>query len=128
MPDFDDRDQELLDQRIVARESLGDEPLVGDYVDFPDGTRRRISESWSGEDGVLRLQTSAGGSWHLASSGHGSFSGSLFPPIRADALTISDSRRPAGFWFFHHDHARAHNGVNVTVEVQVWDASVPPPQ
>jgi len=128
MPEFDDRDQDLLDERISAREALGGEPLVGDYVDFSDGTTRRISESWPGEDDVLRLQTSDGGRWHLNSSGHGSFSGALFPPVRGDFLTDSETRRPAEFWFFHHGHAEAHNSVTVTVDVRVWTASIPAPR
>lgn len=128
MPEFDDRDQDLLDQRIAARDARDADPLVGDYIDFSDGTTRRISESWPGEDDVLRLQTSADGSWYLANSGHGSFSGSLFPAIRADALDASPERRAASFWFFHHDHRQAHNGVDVTVNVRVWTAAVPAPQ
>jgi hypothetical protein len=79
-----------------------------------DGAIRRISYVWP--DGC---QTSDGGSWYLGST-YMSFSGSLYSPIAPELLTDSGETQLARAWFFHHDWAQAHNGVDVYVNVRVY--------
>ncbi len=132
MTPLDERDTAMMYERRDARYLL-DGPVCGDWVRFSDGIERRISHvwDWDGADGLTSgVQTSAesgifGGRWHLTGSGNGNFSGGLYPITPMSALTATEEEKPARFWFFHHDHWRAHNGVEVIIPVRVWEASCP---
>ncbi len=119
---LDDTDARILAERIAALdERIG--PRVGDYIEFADGVVRRISHHWrddAGWDGGL--QTSDGGSFYLG-AGYCNFSGSLHPCVNAATLTLTRKRRPGRVWFFHHDCAEAHNGVETTIDFRVYHCS-----
>lgn len=121
MPDLDDRDRELIAARVEARHRLS-EPLEGDWVEFADGISRRISYVWE-----TSVQSSIGGSFHLAASGRMSHSGSLFTGAPLDTFTDSGELRDASAWIFHHDHRQAGNGVDTVVPVRVWRSTAVAP-
>lgn len=135
-PDFDDRDAEIVAARLALLDKI-DGPRVGDYVDFADGTTRRISHDWGPlEDGEThgfwgpatgRYQTSDTGSYYLG-DGYVSMSGGLFPALPAEAFTATDETREARVWIFHHDHWCAGNGVTVSVPVRVFTCDLDPPK
>jgi hypothetical protein len=112
--DLDERDLLIAAKRMAAfLERNG--PQVGDYVLFADGIERRISHIWDWDDlnpDDRSIQTSDGGSFYLSESGL-SFSGSLYPSVKAGTLRHSGSIRKGACWFFHHDHHCAHNGVTI---------------
>ena len=110
---LDERDTEAARARQAARDALTG-PQVGDSVTFPDGTRRWISHVWP--DGV---QTSDGGSWYWLTSGDMSFSGRLHTSIATGTLT-ADGTAEMSAWFFHHEHAAAHNRVTAKATVNAW--------
>lgn len=116
---LDETDQKILTERTEARNQRA-EVLVGDHIIFADGVRRRVSSTYP--DGP---QTSAEGSWYLMASGDGEFSGALCPSVPASTLTDTGEVEPARFWFFHHGIMRAHNGVDVEIDVRVWACSQP---
>lgn len=118
----DERDLELLNERQARRLDIAS-PLEGDYIEFADGVARRAS--YVDEDVV---QTSAGGSWHLAAGGSGSFSGALDPSVPRDTLHDTKTTRPGQFWFFHHDWRQANNAVYALVNVRVWSCSESAPR
>ena len=130
-PDLDDQDVKLLAERRWRRLMQScRRPLVGDWIRFNDGLWQRVSHHWDfpADDtpAVDEYQTTDGGSFYLTESGGGSYSGSLYPSIPAGLFTIAEGEsRSARFWFFSHNYARAHNGVDVWVEVPVWDVDMP---
>lgn len=115
---LDERDATILADRMVQLNAV-EGFRCGDWVIFADGVTRRISYIW--DDGP---QTSAGGTYFL---GHGyvSMSGGLYPHVPKATLTLTDERRDAWVWFFHHDFATAHNGVDVMAEFRVYTCSLP---
>ncbi len=142
-PHLDDRDAKALAERRWKRLMASClRPLVGDWIRYNDGLWQRVSHHWDfpetepaaypnddlGDDGkaIDEYQTTDGGSFHLTEAGLASYSGSLYPSIPADLFTIAEGEsRSARFWFFHHESWRAHNGVDVWVEVPVWDVDMP---
>lgn len=116
---FDSKDQEILDQRMSARQLIS-RPRIGDYVRFSTGQVERFSD-----DGGDAFQTSPGGSFYLCGSGNASFSGGLNPSIPMDSLSLTDEENEGRFWFFHHGSAGAHRGVYFSVPCRVYDTSAP---
>lgn len=114
-PQLDDRDRDLFTARAESYDRIGG-PRVGDYVEFADGVIRRVSHVW--DDGV---QTSDGGSFYLG-NGYISFSGGLYPSIPFSSLTDTGEKRNGSVWLFHHDWARAHNGVHSEISFRVFKA------
>lgn len=107
----------IRDTRAAAFDAL-EGPRVGDFVVFACGTVHRFSYKW--DDGI---QTSREGSWYLG-NGYVSFSGGLQPSVKFDTLTLTEEKRDGRFWFFHHDFAEAHRGVDCTIPCQVWRCSL----
>ncbi len=130
-PHLDDRDEAILAERRrnrIMQSCL--RPLVGDWIRFNDGKWQRVSHHWDfpadTTPAIDEYQTTDGGSFHLNASGLGSYSGALYPSIPATAFTIAKGEsRSARFWFFSHDYWTAHNGVDVWVEVPVWNVDTP---
>lgn len=122
MPKFDERDAEILAERVEAfNERQG--PRVGDYVRFADDVTRRISYVWRDEhETVFNVQTSNGGTYYLG-KGYVSMSGSLFGGVKPDTLTLTDETRDGEVWFFHHDFHTAHNGVDTVTAFRVFTCS-----
>lgn len=114
-PDFDAKDQELLDIRVANRKKLPG-PLVGDYVKMPNGDLERFSHDWGSD-----IQTTKAGSFHLHHGGLAEFSGGLNPAISKQKITPTGETKEAWFWFFHHNDVRAHNGVHFKIEVPVYE-------
>jgi hypothetical protein len=114
MNEFDRYDQEILDERIILRAKRTD-PLIGDWVMFPDGHTERVGYVWP--EG---MQTSYRGFFQLCESGDGNFSGALNGSIKMEHFTDSGMTRPGRFWFFHHDIWQADNEVDCEVLCRVW--------
>lgn len=116
----DARDRRIIGERMGALlERKG--PRVGDFVDFADGTQRRISYLWP--DGA---QTSDGGSYYLG-RGYVSMSGALHPCVPLESLEPTGELRAGWVWIFHHDHHTAHNGVDARVSFRVFRCAQEPP-
>lgn len=133
---IDAYDRNLIAQRIKAFDALGPAPRVGDWVDFADGVKRRISHAYDGKEfrGEESYQTSDTGRWYFAllhellredgrDVGYCSFSGSLFPDVGAATLTLTDERRMGWVWSFHHDRRAAGNDVEYQIELRVYRCS-----
>jgi hypothetical protein len=122
----DSRDEAILDRRISLL-NQNDQPRVGDFVRFADGTLRRISFitplDWMPE--CDSVQTSDGGSWYLG-NGYASFSGGLYGGVKRETLTLTDERKLGSCWIFHHDYAQAGNGVDVKILWRVYDCTEEP--
>ena len=119
---LDERDRQIMWERRDSIELI-DGPRCGDYVEFADGTTRRVSHVWGedwGEDSGV--QTSDGGSFYLG-NGYVSFSGGLYRMVKMGTLTLTGERRPGRAWFLHHDWATRDNGVGVTIPFRVYTCS-----
>jgi len=121
--EVDDRDAAIILARAQKLLS-NNEPQVGDWVIFSDGTERRISHVWGecGPNAEDLLQTSVGGHFYMG-DGYVSYSGSLFRGISSDTLTDTNETRQGAVWIFHHDYHtahNAHNGIDVMVPFRVW--------
>jgi hypothetical protein len=122
-PDLDPLDLKLMQERARTwQRASACGPMVGDFVDMPDGSRRRFTHDWGDS-----IQTTCGPahpcsndqSFYLG-EGFASFSGSLDPAIRKCKLAPAGEYAVGRFWFFHHEQARAHNGVKVSMFCKVW--------
>lgn len=113
MPEFDERDREIQDERQKALDEHKG-PRVGDFVIFADGVERRISHLWP--DG---FQTSNGGSFYLG-DGYCRFSGSLYKSVPLETLTLANGAVSGAVWFFHHDHWGAGRGINTTAKFRAY--------
>lgn len=117
------RNEELL-ERFSSWFMAADGPVVGDYVLFPEGSRKnddyeRDVERFSHDWGDV-IQTSPGGSFHIG-DGYVSFSGGLNPGQPKERFVlVEDEWREGGFWFFDGNYARAYAAVNVLIPCRVF--------
>jgi len=118
--ELDDIDTVILADHFQALDKVKG-PKVGDWVEYPNGTQRRISYVWY--DGSI--QTSDGGSWYLG-KGYVSFSGGLYPSTPRSIIQPTIRTLPGRVWFFHHNHRRAHNAVGATIPFPIWVCDVEP--
>lgn len=116
---------ELDRQDTVARDARQVEfdswqgPRVGDFVILPGGGEvRRFSHRWP--DAIQTTCGDGDGSFYMGRDGLASYSGSLEPGIPLPAIQDTGKRLYGAFWFFHHEHMRAHNGVNVMMACRVY--------
>lgn len=116
---LDEKDLAILTRRQAALQARPG-VRVGDFVEFACGTVRRVSYVWPDES--ASIQTSDGGSYYLGDAG-ASMSGSLKPSVPASTLTDTGDYRWGDVWFFHHDAAMAHNGVNAQAAFRVFKCS-----
>lgn len=117
----DERDWEIINDRMAAfDENKG--LRVGDWVDFADGSQRRISYIWEDEAGRPEgIQTSSPGSgFHLYRGAVSMGNGSLYTSVPASSMTLTDEIRKAYVWIFHHEQVEAHNSVTVAVGFRVY--------
>ena len=112
--DFDSMDQGILIDRAKARDARTG-PRVGDFCEMPDGRTMRFSHDW-GDD----IQISEGGTYYLERNGGVSMSGGLEPGVSKLKIEDTGETRPGWFWFFHHDHSMAHNGVDFQTACRVF--------
>jgi hypothetical protein len=120
-PKFDERDAELL-RVLQDKWDAKAGPRVGDFVQMLDGTLRRFTHNWGDS-----LQTTVGGNHPCSGdasfffgAGYMSFSGSLDRAIPRASLENTWETRIGRAWFFHHNEARAHNGVYFDVTCRVF--------
>jgi hypothetical protein len=119
---LDERDRQIIWERRHSIELI-EGPRVGDYVDFADGTRRRVSYIWTDEhDNAFSVQTSDGGSYYLG-NGYVSMSGGLYTGVKPETLTLTEETAPGSAWIFHHDWHTADNGVGITIPFRVYRCS-----
>lgn len=123
--ELDTIDGEILAKRIAGFNRFKG-PRVGDFVIMPDGQYRRFTHN----HGKHGLQTtcgsdnadasrSGGASFYLGHFGM-DYSGGLDPCVKQENLVLTEEVRDGHAWFFHHDRARAHNGVEFTVPCRVY--------
>ena len=122
MVTLDDKDREIIAERVTRFNTLPG-PRVGDYIDFADGTTRRIAYVW--EDGDI--QTTDGGSFHFSGGGC-DFSGSLYRSVPPRSVVPTGETRSGMVWIFHHGHTEAHNGVTGVIDFRVYRCSQPAPR
>lgn len=115
-PDLNERNLEILRDRALKYLS-NEAPQVGDYVELPNGEQRRFTYAWP--SGIQITSTPGGGSFYLGSGG-ASYSGSLEPSLPIEHLKNTGNRKVARFWFFSHNEACAHNGIDVYMPVRIW--------
>ena len=117
-PKFDEKDAEILKIRQALFEAHNT-PQVGDFVDFADGKTHRISYIWDNDGLAQTSDESCGMSFYL-DHGYATYSGGLFRGVSVYDLELSKEKRNGRFWFFHHDWAEAHNGVDCQIPCRVW--------
>jgi hypothetical protein len=117
-PRFDQRDEEIKSER-VALWNARTGPRVGDFVIMPDGTTRRFTYAWD-DDIQTTSKTYPGDASFYFAGACCSFSGSLNPGLPKKHLVDTGDVREGAVWFFHHDQARAHNGVRTTIPCRVY--------
>ena len=115
---LDDKDREILAQRIGEWSAYEGGPRVGEYFLTPDGYLR-FTHDW-GETIQTTVKPGYDSSFYFGRGGYMSFSGSLNPGIRTDSLELTSEIRDGACWFFSHDYSEAHNGVHVTAPCRVW--------
>ncbi len=114
---FDARDAELLAQRVAKRSKISG-PRVGDFLKSQDGDLMRFTHDW-GDD--IQTAPSGSGSYHLGTTGHADYSGGLDPAIPKDSFRlIPFEMRMGRFWFFHHNFATGHNGVDCKAPCRIF--------
>jgi hypothetical protein len=95
-------------------------PRVGDYVKMLDGSLKRFTHDWY--DAGIQTTSSIGGdqSFHIGIDGRASYSGGLDPIVSKARLRFTGEAADAPFWFWHHGRAKAHNGVNVMIDANIY--------
>lgn len=94
-------------------------PLTGDILRFSNGTERRIAQMY--EDCFQPTATDRPSFGLDPKTGRASMSGGLDTAISLTRLRPTAAKAPAQFWFFSHGRVRAFNGVNVELDVNVWE-------
>lgn len=126
-PTFDERDEQIRKLRLELLDRQTG-PRCGDWIDFADGVRRRISHVWDWEDGTTpTYQTSHEGGGYYLGEGFVAFSGSLYQSVPGDTLTLTNEKREGRVWFFHHGYQQAHNGVDSVCTFRVYRCSLDAP-
>lgn len=120
MPEFDTKDAEILAQ-YQASWNDREGPRVGDFVRMVDGELRRFTHEWN--DGIQTTWKGQSGSFYLG-NGYASYSGGLESAIARSKLRDTGETREGAFWFFHHNHARAHNGVYFKIPCRVFEVAL----
>lgn len=118
----DERDLQILKERQEAYDAIR-EPITGDCIIFSDGSEARITHVWTDENGEpISIQTSntvQNYGFYLG-KGYMSYSGGLNSGIPWSHFSECSEKRTAPVWFFHHDWAQAHNGVDAHLVCKVW--------
>ena len=118
-PEYDERDKSIQEEReTMWNKRRG--PRVGDFVKMADGTLKRFTYNWG--DGIQTTANGYGGSFHLG-KGYVSYSGGLDPAIPRETIRYAGKKRAGSFWFFHHGHMTAHNGVETTAMCRVYEVA-----
>ena len=142
-PELDDQDRATIAARASAYDKI-DGPRVGDFIEYADGMTRRIAHLWPADwhdDKIARVQPTDGGSFYLGGIGESawhraqndgqdtdaaayvSYSGALYPGIRANTLTLTGSRN-GRVWVFHHEQWDAGMGVDDEIAFRVYRSTL----
>ena len=123
---LDPQDQLILIER-QAMFTARTEPKQGDFIRFADGSIKRIARVWHDENGnAEHIQPTTGngnGISFYIGEGYMSFSGGLDSGIDAAKFTRTNETMEGRAWFFHHDWAKAHNGIEVVITCPVWECA-----
>lgn len=120
MSEYDEKNKEIISKFTKSRMELltVGVPLVGDLVQWPNNTIRRISHVWGNS---LQTSFSGAGSFFVYGNGYVSFSGSLQPDVLADFFKPTDVIQEAnGFWFFSHNIAGPGRGISCKLPTRLW--------
>jgi hypothetical protein len=91
-------------------------PQVGDYLFLKDKGYIRFAHEWDDD-----MQTANGfGSFYLAENGKASMSGGLNSGIDKKLIVVTNEIKPAEFWIFDRDIARAGGAYNFLFNVSVY--------
>lgn len=123
-PKFDEKDAAALQEAQTRRDlAFRARPRVGDIIRFPNGAETRVTYVWA--DHCQTVGKHGPASFALLWDGECSYSGSLDRGVMHEHLRFTGERKQARAWIFHHGIAMAHNGVDVMLNVHVFESSVP---
>lgn len=115
---------ELLYQYVYLTECVakfyaddGKTPRLGDFVELPDGSMRRLCAQWPGEFQVTPTETS--GCFNI-DGGSIDYSGSLEPCVDATRLRFDWRYRLGQVWFFKDGMPAAHAGIDAEIPFRVF--------
>ena len=120
METLDEIDSGILAARATLRNRFPG-PRVGDFIRMRDGSLRRFTHDWG--DGIQVTCTGkglGGGRFYLDNHGRADYSGALDPAIPTAKIAPTSETMLGAFWFFRHNSARAHNGVDVEAVCRVY--------
>ena len=117
-PHLDPQDMAILRERATRFAALPG-PRVGDWVQMADGSLRRFTHDW-GDDIQTTLPNTGSATFYLTPEGCASYSGGLDRAILKSSLTLISEALDGRFWFFHHNWARAHNGVDALMPCRLF--------
>src|ERR1051326_598604 len=108
------KDREILAERVEAYNDIAG-PRRGDYVKTPDGKYHRFA--WVHDDNIQCVW--GGGSFYLG-KGYIEYSGGLNAGVKRADLIPTGETKAGEIWFFHHNDARAYNGVVTEIKFRVY--------
>ncbi|WP_299933743.1 hypothetical protein [uncultured Pelagimonas sp.] len=118
---LDEQTARMMKQAQERRDTIA-KPVIGDIIEDKNGTRRRFcTPSYNGDD--MQTTKNMRGSYYIGHhDGCGSYSGGCGGSIKMAELTRK-GKEPARFWTFKRGHAGAGNGVDLFIDVTVWNWS-----
>jgi hypothetical protein len=121
---LDDKDRTICAERgaIISTRTGG--PQVGDFAVLTDDSVVRFSQDWGDQ---IQVSSVEAGSFYLSRGGRARFSGGLQPAMPKALFRLHGPLWLGRFWFFHHDHWGAHNGIDVLVPCRVFREIAPEP-
>jgi len=108
------RDRRIISERLKKRRKYT-EPIVGDVLEFGNGTKKRIAYEW--DKGIQ--PGSYYQSYYLQSGGTMSYSGSLDALIPIDRLELRGTEL-VECWIFSQDDWKAYNSTTAQILVNKW--------
>ena len=122
---LDEKDQEILAEAQYRFDVLSG-PRIGDIIRFSDDVEQRVThvhgfgDAWSG----VQTNDAKYRSTFYFDFGTCSYSGGLLPGVPRGTLTLTDERKLAPVWFFHHGVSKAYNGVDAEAVFRVYTCNL----